>query len=214
MERMTLSVLRRCLAVLEVRLDLVPGWRGANLSRLRDATHAALQAVWKLRLERWGWQVWVEVSFNHFGDRGRIDLLAWHPVHRLVLVVEVKSEIDDAQALLGGLDVKCRVAPMVVRRLGLGPGAAVVPFVVVGDGSTSRDRLRRLAPLFSRFAVRGRAAFSWLRRPVGVPAGLLALTDLRFATGSSVTPVGTHRVRPMGAHPSVPQAATAIPGVD
>lgn len=207
---MTLAVMRRCLAVLEVRLELVPSWRGADLSRLRDATHASLQAVWKLRLERWGWQVWVEVSFNHYGDRGRIDLLAWHPVHRLALVVEVKSELDDAQALLGGLDVKCRVAPIVMRRLGIGPVAAVVPFVVLGDGSTSRDRLRRLAPLFSRFTVRGRAAFSWLRRPLGVPAGLLALTDLRYATGSSVKRVGAHRVRRKGAPSSVEEAAPAV----
>lgn len=207
---MTLAVMRRCLAVLEVRLELVPSWRGADLSRLRDATHASLQAVWKLRLERWGWQVWVEVSFNHYGDRGRIDLLAWHAVHRLALVVEVKSELDDAQALLGGLDVKCRVAPIVMRRLGIGPVAAVVPFVVLGDGSTSRDRLRRLAPLFSRFTVRGRAAFSWLRRPLGVPAGLLALTDLRYATGSSVKRVGAHRVRRKGAPSSVEEAAPAV----
>jgi transcriptional regulator with XRE-family HTH domain len=194
-DRMTLAGLRRCLAVLEIRLDLVPGWRGADLARLRDAPHAALQAAWKRRLERWGWQVWVEVSFNHYGDRGRIDLLAWHPVLRVVLVVEIKSEIEDAQALLGGMDVKCRVAPVVARRLGLAQPSGVVPLLVVADGSTTRDRLRRLAPLFGRFVVRGRAAMSWLRRPSGVPAGLLALTDLRYATGSSGKQVGAHRVR-------------------
>ena len=195
LDRTNLAVLRRCVAVLELRLDLVPSWRGADLSRLRDATHAALEAAWKRRLERWGWQVWVEASFNHYGDRGRIDLLGWHPVHRLLLVVEVKSEIDDVQALLGGLDVKCRVAPLVARRLGLGSANAVVPFLVIADGSTSRDRLRRLAPLFSRFTIRGRGAMTWLRRPSGAPHGLLALTDLRFATEGSAKPVGPHRVR-------------------
>ena len=195
LDRMTVGMLRRCLAVLEVRLDMVPGWRGADLARLRDATHAALQAVWKLRLERWGWQVWVEVSFNHYGDRGRIDLLAWHQVHRILLVIEVKSEIGDAQALLGGVDVNVRVASMTARRLGLGQPTAVVPLLVIGDGSTNRDRLRRFAPLFDRYAVLGRSAITWLRRPAGVPSGLLALTDLRYATGSSAKPIGAHRVR-------------------
>jgi hypothetical protein len=212
LDRMNLAMLRRCLAVLEIRLDLVPSWRGTDLSRLRDSTHADLQAAWKRRLERWGWQVWAEYSFNHYGDRGRIDLLAWHPRLRALLIVEIKSEIDDVQALLGGMDVKCRVAPIVARRLGIGAVAAVIPFLVVADGSTARDRLRRLAPLFSRFDMRGRAGVSWLRRPDNVPSGLLALTDLRFATGSSVKPVGAHRVRRPGSTPSVnPGASAASP---
>jgi transcriptional regulator with XRE-family HTH domain len=110
-DRMSLAVLRACLDVLEIRLDLVPRWRGADLDRLRDEAHAGLEAAWKRRLERWGWQVSAEVSFNHYGDRGRVDLLAWHAVNRLLLVVEVRSEVADVQALLGALDVKIRVAP-------------------------------------------------------------------------------------------------------
>jgi transcriptional regulator with XRE-family HTH domain len=194
-DRMPLAVLRRCLDVLEIRLELVPGWRGADLSRLRDSLHAALQARWKARLERWGWHVWAEHSFNHYGDRGRIDLLVWHPVRFILLVVEVKCEVDDARALLGGVDVKARLAPVVAQRLGLHALSGVVPMVVVGDGSTTRDRLLRLAPLFCRFTVRGRAAMKWLRQPSGVPSGLLALTDLRFATGGSAKSVAAHRVR-------------------
>ena len=149
----------------------------------------------------------MEVSFNHYGDRGRIDLLAWQPVQNIMLVVEVKSELEDAQALLGGLDVKSRVAPMLARRLGIGAVNGVAPFIVVGEGSTSRDRLRRLAPLFGRYATRGRAAISWLRQPDGLPTGLLALTDLRYATGSSVKPLGAQRVRRRGSRLSVDEAA-------
>lgn len=195
LERTNLAVLRRCLSVLEVRVDFELRWRGADLARLRDAAHAGLQAAWKRRLELWGWQVWIEHSFNHYGERGRIDILAWHPIYRVLLVVEIKSELADAQGLLGGLDVKARVAPVVARGLGLGNVSQVVPMIVLADGSTNRDRLRRLAPLFSRYAIRGRAAIGWLRTPIGSAPGLLALTDLRFATGSSVKPVGGHRVR-------------------
>ena len=34
--RMAVETLRDCLAVLEIRLDLVPMWRGADLGRLLD----------------------------------------------------------------------------------------------------------------------------------------------------------------------------------
>lgn len=203
-ERLSLATLRRCLAVLEVRLDLVPSWRGAELARLLDEDHAAIQSVWKSRLERWGWQVWVEVSFNRFGDRGRIDLLAWQPLQRILLVGEVKTQIADAQALLGGLDVKARVAPYVARPLGLGAPRQVVPLLLVAEGTTNRDRVRRLAPLFTRFPVRGRHAIGWLRRPgEAAPSGLLILTDLRFANGRSVTRVAPHRIR-------LPPAAASV----
>jgi transcriptional regulator with XRE-family HTH domain len=217
LERLSLATLRRCLAVLEVRLQLVPSWRGAALGRLLDETHAALQSAWKARLERWGWQVWVEVSFNRFGDRGRIDLLAWQPVRRVLLVVEVKTEIADAQALLGGMDVKVRVAPHVARSLGLGAPRMVVPLLLVAEGTTNRDRVRRLEPLFARFAVRGRRAVSWLRRPEGSMArGLLIFTDLRFANGRSVTRVAPHRMRlprPAGSVQKAPHEPWADPGL-
>ncbi|HYN63296.1 MAG TPA: XRE family transcriptional regulator, partial [Candidatus Limnocylindrales bacterium] len=98
-DRLSIATLRRCLAVLEVRAEIVPSWRGADLSRLLDEAHAAHQSAWKARLERWGWQAWAEVSFNRFGDRGRIDLLAWKPGRRILLLIEVKTEIADAQAL-------------------------------------------------------------------------------------------------------------------
>lgn len=197
--------------MLEVRLELVPSWRGADLSRLLDEAHATIQATWKARLERWGWQVWAEVSFNRYGDRGRIDLLAWHPVRRVLLVVEIKTEIADSQALLGGLDVKVRLAPHVARSLGLGAPLLVVPLLVVAEGTTNRDRIGRLGPLFARFALRGRAAIGWLRRPGdSALAGLLVFTDSRYANRGSVRRVAPHRIRRRAAAASVaPGTSTA-----
>jgi transcriptional regulator with XRE-family HTH domain len=195
LDRTSLATIRRCLAVLEVTLDLAPRWRGAELARLLDESHASIQAAWKPRLEKWGWQVWVEQSFNVYGDRGRVDLLAWHPIHRSLLVVEVKTVIADAQALLGGLNVKVRVARDVARSLGIGGVRHVVPVLLVAEGSTNRARIRRVLPLFERFTLRGRQAMSWLRRPNEEVSGLLIFTDLQFATGSSVTRVAAHRIR-------------------
>src|SRR5690606_18288217 len=95
------------------RLDMRLLWNGPELDRLLDEAHAALGASVKRRLERWGWLVRVEVSYSHFGERGRIDLLAFHPAPRVLLVIELKSELVDVQALLGSLDVKVRLAPRI-----------------------------------------------------------------------------------------------------
>lgn len=200
---MTVATLRRCLAVLEVRLDQVPRWRGAALDRLLDEGHARLQAAWKGRLARWGWQVWAEVSFNRYGERGRIDLLAWYPPLRFLVVCEIKTEIADVQDLLGVLDVKARLAPHVGSTLGLPAASLVVPALIVADGSTNRDRIRRLEPLFDGFTTRGRKAASWLHRPAGHATGLLIFSDLRPANAGRVMRISPHRVRPRTLIPSV-----------
>lgn len=197
LEQRSLGTLRACLAVMEVRLELDPRWRCSQLDRLRDEGHATLQAAWKERLERWGWHVQAEVSFNRYGDRGRFDLLGWHPPTRSLLVVEVKTEIADVQELLGRLDVKVRVAPFAGSDRGGRAPSVVVPLLIVRDGSTNRGRVNRLAPLFSRFGLRGRAAVGSLRHPGTLPpdAGLLVFSDLRPANGDRAKWAGGHRVR-------------------
>ena len=85
-----------------LRIDLfVPG---GDLSRLLDADHAAMQEAWHARLSSLGWSVDAEATFNHYGERGSIDLLAWHPTHGIAVVVEIKTVIVDVQDLLASLD--------------------------------------------------------------------------------------------------------------
>jgi transcriptional regulator with XRE-family HTH domain len=66
------------LDALGARLELLVQWRGAALDRVLDEGHAQLVAEIVRRLERFGWAVQVEVSFSEYGDRGSIDVLAWH----------------------------------------------------------------------------------------------------------------------------------------
>ena len=154
-----------------------------------------MQAAWADRLRRWKYDVRVETSFNHYGDRGRIDLLAWHAALRLLLVGEIKTDLVDAQGLLGPLDVKCRVAPRVSEMLGWGRPRRVVPLLIIRDRSTVRDRLRRLDPLFSSFELRGRRATSCLRHPELARSPMLILSDLRTAAQGSLIRVGGERIR-------------------
>lgn len=195
LDRITLAKLRQCLAVLEIRLELRPQWRGPELDRLLDAAHASLQAAWADRLRQWDWDVRVEVSFNHYGDRGRIDLLAWHPRTRSLVVAEVKSELVDAQDTLGRLDVKVPSRDASRQTLA-GPNRVRC----VRCSSSTRRRQRGigspgLRPSSRAFSVRGRAAVSCLRHPDRLGASLLVLSDLRNAGEGRVKQPGTHRVR-------------------
>lgn len=194
--QVSLDLTRRIMNALGGRVDVRPMWRGPHLDRLLDEDHARLAAAWKARLERWGWLVRAEVSYSRYGERGRIDLFAWHPRRRIVAVGEVKTDMVDAQDLLGPLDVKVRLAPMIAAGVGWRDAVAVVPILLFKDQRTVRRRVARLTPLFSRFDMTGRAATAWLRAPTAgpPPSGLLIFSDLSHGGGIRAGPMGHERV--------------------
>jgi len=67
------------------------------------------------RLDRAGWDPIVEASFAIRGERGSIDVFARHRSTNTILVVEVKSVVPDAQAMLHALDRKTRLAAEIAR---------------------------------------------------------------------------------------------------
>lgn len=177
-----------------LRLGVEGRWRGGDLARLLDHDHAALTAAMQRRLEAAGWLSAFEVTYSRYGERGSIDILGFHPSTHVLLVVEVKSVIADIQGLLRPIDVKTRLGATIGRDQGW-TVRAVVPCLVVTDGTTARRRLAANAPLFSRFALRGRAAVQWLRAPVGTPTGLLLLAGLPSMRGGNGRRAGRQRVR-------------------
>lgn len=193
---------RRIGAALDLRLDWDAGYRGTELQRMRDADHARLSEWLVRRLEALGWTTAVERSFNHYGERGRIDILAYHPSTRTLLVIEVKTIIVEVQHLIGGLDVKQRVASGVARSLGWRP-AAIVPMLVLRESTTNRRRLAAHERLLARLALRGKQAVSWLRRPSGSPDGTLLFVKLPDRSGADVRRAGRQRVRLRRTNPSV-----------
>lgn len=66
-------------AALGADLDVRVRWRGEGLDRLLDEGHATLVDLVVGLLRAAGWEVALEVTFNVYGDRGSIDILAWHP---------------------------------------------------------------------------------------------------------------------------------------
>jgi len=163
---LTLGALARLTAALDGSLVVEIRWRGADLDRLIDRAHAALQNAAAGRLAKAGWVTRAEVSFNHYGDRGRCDLLAWHTSSNSLLIVEVKSRIGDVQDMLGRLDVKVRLGQLLAAQSGWAQPARIVPALVLKDDRAARAVLERHPAIFDRYRLRGRAALSWLRTPV------------------------------------------------
>lgn len=169
----------RLLAVadaLDGRLDLDFRWRGEALDRLVDERHAAIvdELVGLYRSARW--DVAVEVTFSIYGERGSIDVFAFHPVRHVVAVNEVKASVGEAGNTVLGVDRKSRLAPQIAKDRGW-PCRGVARLLVVADNSTSRDRIARHADTFrTAFPAGGRECLAWIRDPVGdPPSGILFL---------------------------------------
>jgi transcriptional regulator with XRE-family HTH domain len=189
-EEVSVRALRGLARALGAELRLELRFRGAELDRLMDEGHAALVGAVAARLEALGWVVRPEVSFAVYGERGSIDLVAWHPASRTVLVVEVKTELVSVEETLRRHDVKVRLAADVVHdRFGWEP-ARVARLLVLPDDSTPRRHvMRHDAVLRAAYPLRGAALRRWLRSPAGSASGLAfhAGTSGRRGTGSSVS---------------------------
>ena len=128
-------------------------------------------------LAREGWSASAEVSFNLRGERGSIDVLAFHPATGSLLVVEVKSVVPDIQAMLVTLDRKGRLARAVARERDWA-ASTVTRLLVLPDDRTARRRVDALAATFqSTLPARTVQVRRWLKAPVGTQHGVLFLSD-------------------------------------
>jgi transcriptional regulator with XRE-family HTH domain len=187
LDGLTVGALSRLADALDPTLVIEIRWQGAALDRLIDREHAHVQEAAARRLASRGWAVQAEVSFNHYGDRGSCDLVAWHAHTRTLLLVEVKSQLGDLQDLLHRLDVKARLGGLLARQLGWPTPRAVVRALVVAEGRTARQIVVRHTALFSGFSLRGRAAHAWLRSPSAAVGGLLWFEEPSNSDGGRIT---------------------------
>ncbi|HEX5014899.1 MAG TPA: hypothetical protein VFV72_12160 [Candidatus Limnocylindrales bacterium] len=111
------------------------------------------------------WVAEPEVTFSIFGERGSIDVLAWHERRRALLIIEVKTALDDVGGLLRQVDRYRRLAKDIAKSRGWRPSVVAV-WVVVADGRTARRRLDvHRGTLRRAFPIDGRAMEHWLRSP-------------------------------------------------
>jgi hypothetical protein len=189
-----LGKLRQVAAALDARIDAVVRWQGGDLNRLVSARHARMHEV----LARYflglpGWMVEPEVSFSIYGERGVIDILAWHPTSRILLVIELKTEIVDLNEMLGTLDRKRRLVARIADERGWEPVATATWVVVADSRNNQRVVAEHATVLRAKLPTDGRGIARWLRSPRG---RLDALSFLPYVQGThlGVNPAPVRRV--------------------
>ena len=160
--------LRAIAAALDARIDAVVRWQGGDLPRLLSLRHSRMhEAMARYFAELPGWIAEPEVSFSIYGERGVIDVLAWYPTRRIVLVIELKTEVVDINEMLGTLDRKRRLAMEVAKNRGWDP-QLVATWLVVAPGRSNRRAIAdHETVLRAKLPADGDAMRRWLRAPDG-----------------------------------------------
>jgi len=132
----SVGVLLRIAAAMEIRIEWMPRWRGGELDRMMNAGHSAMHEAAALELAGTDWQTAAETTFAIYGERGVIDILGFHPASGALLVIELKTDLVDVQGLIGAVDRYRRLAPTVARERGWSP-TSVSCWVLLRDSPSN-----------------------------------------------------------------------------
>ena len=172
--------LRAIAGVLEVGLEIVPSWRGGEVARVVNERHSRMHELFAAHLARTrGCEFATEVSFSSWGERGVIDILGWHAARRVLLVIELKTEIPDPAGLIAQVGRYRRLAPGIGHERGW-DSTSVATWVLVAESDMNRRQLaQHRVMLRNAFPLDGRALRRWLRDPVceGAVNGLAFLAN-------------------------------------
>ena len=166
MDELSMRAFRRVLVAIDLRIDMVPRWRGGELDRMLSRRHSLLHEAFARHLRTFqGWRFKPEVSYSIYGERGIVDMLAWHAGRGMILVVEFKTELVDVNELVGTMDRRRRLAIQIGRDLGWRPVAASCLVVLIGSRTNRRRATEHQTLLHAAFPADGRRLAGWLRDP-------------------------------------------------
>ena len=174
LDRVSIEKIRRVARELDADLVIQVRWRGGDLDRLLDEGHAGIVGAMVEALSRLDWRVRTEVSYSEYGERGSIDILAWHEPTRSLLVLEMKTELTSIEETLRKHDEKVRLAPKIARDQCGWVASATSRLLVLPNLATPRRRVQRQAAvLAAAYPARGRSVRSWLASPIEAIDGLM-----------------------------------------
>jgi transcriptional regulator with XRE-family HTH domain len=189
---LSLDRLRAVAATLDIRVDVLGRWRAGDLDRLLNGGHSRLhESVARAFRDLPEWITAPEVSFAVYGERGVIDILAWHPRLHALLVIELKTDIADVNELIGTADRKRRLAVRVaIERGWIAAGdvpSSISLWIIVAGTRTNRRRLAaHAAMLRAAFPTDGRTIAGWLTNPSGSLSALSMWPDIHRGTSRPV----------------------------
>lgn len=138
---------------IEPQLLLVP----PMVDRLiRDQAHARCVGAVARRLRRAGFLVATECEVGGARWRGFIDVIAMHPVTKLLLVIEIKTEIDDLGAVDRQLESYVNGAWEAARSRGWHPRGATGVLLLLSTDEIDRTLAAHRALIETAFPLRFR----------------------------------------------------------
>jgi transcriptional regulator with XRE-family HTH domain len=136
-----LLVVERVLDALGFQASLdVDGRHLADRRRQRDPVHARMNGFIASSLERRGFRTALEIQVGDPSPRGWIDLLAFRPIDRALIVDETKGDLPDVGAFQRSLAFYERNAREAANRLGWNPTRVIVLGTML-DSATIATRL-------------------------------------------------------------------------
>ena len=161
-----IAQLRAVASALEIRVELSASWRGGDGARIVNERHSRMHELVAARLVSTpGWQFATEVTFSEWGERGTIDILAWHAATRTLLVIELKTEIPDPAGLVAQVDRYRRLAAKAGRDRGW-EALSVAVWVLVAESDLNRRQVARHGVMLrNAFPLGGYFLRRWLRDP-------------------------------------------------
>jgi len=148
-------------------------WNGCCMRRTTPSTKRWLGSS-RLLTE---WVAVPEVAFSIYGERGIIDLLAWHERTRSMLIIELKTLLVDPGDLAGTMDRRVRLGKRIALDRGWSP-EGISSWVVFSDTRTNRRHLAdHETMLRAAFPSDGRQMRRWLESPSAPIAGLSFVSD-------------------------------------
>jgi transcriptional regulator with XRE-family HTH domain len=177
LDRLRLGDISSSFSALSADFEYLVRYRGAAADRLLDEGHARLVGLIVDLLKLHGWEVRIEVSYSSFGERGSIDVLAWHAAERVLVVIEVKTEFGALESTLRTFDAKVRLAPGIAAKRFAWHARSIGQMLVLPEDRTARRRVDRHATVLRMSLPAGsRELRSWVARPSGSIAGIWFLT--------------------------------------
>jgi transcriptional regulator with XRE-family HTH domain len=176
-EETTIRTLRRVASALGISVAVIARWRGAEMARLLDESHARLVRAVVARLIVAGWTARPEHTFSVWGERGSVDVLAWQPAEQAIICVECKARLPDMQDLLATMDRKRRLARDIARLEGWRP-AVVGSVLVLPERTWARNAVHKSSSLFdAALPARTTEIRHWLANPRSDVRGIWFLLD-------------------------------------
>ena len=183
-ETFSLRTLRRILLALEARGEMDVRWRGGSIDRTLDEAHAVLVGIALRLLKILGWTAEPEVTYAVYGERGSIDVLAFHAATGSLLVIEVKTELTSVEETLRRLDQKVRLAERIAReRFGWTASGTSRLLVMPDTAGARRQAMRHREVLDVAFPAGNVAIRHWLAKPNGSLRGRWFLANMSPRSG-------------------------------